>query len=189
MTSRPEEPTSAEAARNSSDDTIELELTEDQGAALSRAAADAVHPDELDPGPTVPEYMTLAFRPTARTEFVCNVTLAALAVGIAIAFLWPKADRHHPSVPLVASIAPVAAAISAPAPSQPAGPPVRITNAFDATEVFEFPFGTSETEARAAVTELLLNRARERRAAGMALRQVKGARLLARTKIALNATN
>jgi|SRR5579862_818193 len=189
MTSRPEEATSAESARNSSDDTIELELTEDQGAALARAAADALRPDGADRGPTVPEYMNLAFRPTARIEFICNVTLAALAIGLAIAFLWPKADRHHPSVPSVASIAPVTAAIFAPARSQPAGPPVRITNAFDATEVFEFPSGTSETEARAAVIELLLNRARERRAAAMALRQVKGAKLVARTKIALNGTN
>lgn len=188
MTSGPEEPTSAGPARDSSDDTIELELTEDQGAALSRAAAESTRTDESDVGPAVPEYMNLAFRPSARIEFVCNVTLAALAVGFAILFLWPKPDRH-PSVPVVASIASVAAAIPAPAPPKPAGPPVRITNAFDPTEVFEFPYGTSETEARAAVVEMLLNRARERHAEGMALRQVKSPRLLARAKVTLTGTN
>jgi hypothetical protein len=188
MTSAPEEPTSAGPAHDSSDDTIELELTEDQGAALSRAAAEAPHPEESDLGPTVPEYMNLAFRPTARIEFVCNVTLATLAVGFALAFLWPKPDRHA-SAPVVASIAPVAEVISAPRPSEPTGPPVRITNAFDTREVFEFPYGTSESEARAAAEELLLNRARERGTKGTALRQAKSTRLLARTKVALNGTN
>jgi hypothetical protein len=40
---------------------------------------------------------------------------------------------------------------------------VRFSNPFDATEVFEFPPGTSEAEARDAVAELLLQRARDRR--------------------------
>ena len=44
-------------------------------------------------------------------------------------------------------------------------------NAFDATEVFEFPHGTSQSEAREAVAELLLSRARDRRAEGVALRR------------------
>jgi hypothetical protein len=49
---------------------------------------------------------------------------------------------------------------------------VRIKNAFDATEVFEFPPGTTESEARDAVAQLLLTRARDRRAEGLALRRV-----------------
>jgi hypothetical protein len=200
MTSRPEEPTSAQPARNSSDDTIELELTEDQALALSRAAAAAVPRDEDDtsPTPAVPEYMNLAFRPTARIEFVCNVTLAVLAAGFALAFLWPKSVAHT-STPTAASVAvPIAKVMPAPAPAEPQGPPVRITNVFDATEVFEFPFGTSKAEARQAVVEVLLNRARERRAVGTAIRPAKSGqrshelpleqspvfvtRLLARTK-------
>lgn len=40
--------------------------------------------------------------------------------------------------------------------------PVRITNSFDKSEVFEFPPGTSESDARAAVADLLLKRAIER---------------------------
>jgi hypothetical protein len=45
------------------------------------------------------------------------------------------------------------------------GMPVRFTNPFDPTEVFEFPTGTSEEEAHAAVADLLVNRARERESA------------------------
>jgi hypothetical protein len=41
--------------------------------------------------------------------------------------------------------------------------PVRIRNPFDRTEVFEFPPGTSQDEARQAVADRLLDRARERR--------------------------
>jgi hypothetical protein len=53
------------------------------------------------------------------------------------------------------------------APETPALPcannaPVRFTNPFDATEVFEFPPGTSKSEARHAVADLLLKRARDR---------------------------
>jgi hypothetical protein len=40
--------------------------------------------------------------------------------------------------------------------------PVRIRNAFDRNEVFEFPPGTSQQQARDAVAEILLNRAIER---------------------------
>lgn len=40
--------------------------------------------------------------------------------------------------------------------------PVRIANPFDASEVFEFPAGTTPADARAAVADTLLQRARER---------------------------
>jgi hypothetical protein len=45
---------------------------------------------------------------------------------------------------------------------EPRGTPVRFRNPFDATEIFEFPPGTSPTEARDAVAELLIKRALER---------------------------
>ena len=45
---------------------------------------------------------------------------------------------------------------------EPEGEPVRIANPFDESEVFEFPAGTSEVEARAAMSEMLMERARER---------------------------
>lgn len=49
--------------------------------------------------------------------------------------------------------------------------PVYFRNPFDATEVFEFPPGTSQAEARDAVADLLLKRARERLSALDRLRQ------------------
>lgn len=45
---------------------------------------------------------------------------------------------------------------------EPQGQPVRFANPFDATEVFEFPAGTSEAEAHEAVRNMLVERARQR---------------------------
>lgn len=42
------------------------------------------------------------------------------------------------------------------------GKPVLFANPFDAKEVFEFPAGTSEAEARDAVAEILMDRAMQR---------------------------
>lgn len=42
------------------------------------------------------------------------------------------------------------------------GKPVLFANPFDANEVFEFPAGTSEAEARDAVAEVLMDRAMKR---------------------------
>jgi len=52
---------------------------------------------------------------------------------------------------------------AAPTPVSVAEPPVRIVNSFDKTEVFEFPAGTSKAKARAAVADILMKRALERR--------------------------
>jgi hypothetical protein len=65
---------------------------------------------------------------------------------------------------------PEATAASASTPG--AGPaPVRFRNPFDATEVFEFPAGTSDADARDAVAALLLKRAQERQQAERAKRR------------------
>jgi hypothetical protein len=47
--------------------------------------------------------------------------------------------------------------------SEPESAPVRVKNPFDDSEVFEFPPGTSDVEARDAVADVLLKRALERR--------------------------
>ena len=167
-----EGPTIAGSAHDSSDDTIELNLTGEEEPALSRAAEAAratARPDESGPVLSVPEYPNCAFRRTARIDLVCNVISAVAVPGIAVAFLWPAPDRHPPApAPAVASAAPLAELAPA-GPAEPQGAPVRIKNAFDATEVFEFPPGTTESEAREAVAERLLHRARDRRAERLAL--------------------
>src|SRR5579863_2900525 len=93
--------TTAGPAQDSSD-AIELELTGEQGPALSRAAA---RPDESGPVLSVPEYENFASARTARIDFAANVIFAVAAVlGIAVVFLWPASDRH-PHTPAVTSAA------------------------------------------------------------------------------------
>jgi hypothetical protein len=171
-----EGPPTAGSAHDSRDDTIELELSVEQELALSRAteAAQATaRPHESAPVLSVPEYENFPYRRTARIDFICNVTSAAAVLGIAVAFLWPASVRHSPAPARApAVISAVRLADVAPAgPAEPQGAPVRIRNAFDAMEVFEFPHGTTASEARKAVAELLLSRARDRLTAGPALSQ------------------
>ena len=47
---------------------------------------------------------------------------------------------------------------------EPSVDPVRFANPFDTSEIFEFPAGTTETEAREAVADFLLERAMNRQA-------------------------
>ena len=63
--------------------------------------------------------------------------------------------------------APTRARPAQPAPPAPPAAPdepvqVQVTNPFDKTEVFNFPAGTSETDAQLAVARLLMQRAQER---------------------------
>lgn len=168
-----EGPTTAGPAHDSSDDTIELELAGEQTLALSDAVSagpTAACPDAPSPMSSVPEYGTFASRRVARIDFVCNVTCAVAVLGIAVLFFWPASNRnqHAPAVmgaTALISVAPPKPKVMLPGPAEPQGAPVRIRNAFDSSEVFEFPHGTTESEAREAVAELLLSRARDRRAA------------------------
>ena len=184
-----EGPTTAESAHDSSDDTIELDLTGEEQLALSRAAEAAqatARPDESRPVLSVPEYKNSAFRRTGRIDFVCDVIFAVAVASITVGFLWPAPDRHpadlRPPAPAVASAAPLAEVAPA-EPAEPQGAPVQIRNAFDAREVFEFPHGTTESEAREAVAELLLGRARVRRAEGLALGRVGNRQLERRAAV------
>jgi hypothetical protein len=79
----------------------------------------------------------------------------------ATAPLSPLPARAPPSPPL--ATAATATVAAAPAPSTEAPATVRFVNPFDKKEVFEFPPGTSQADARDAVAELLAERARDRR--------------------------
>jgi hypothetical protein len=81
-----------------------------------------------------------------------------------------SAVSREPDIPVAPAPNPVAA-IPEPAPAPPpptpapvavAAEPVRFTNPFDRSEVFDFPAGTSREEARTAVAAILLERARSR---------------------------
>jgi hypothetical protein len=76
----------------------------------------------------------------------------------------PKAPTSVPASASVRASEPEPAPAPPVTPAPPATPdvPVRFKNPFDASEVFEFPAGTSRAEMRDAVAELLSQRARER---------------------------
>jgi hypothetical protein len=79
----------------------------------------------------------------------------------------PVARAHDPAIPPkpAAATSPPAIGSAIPADSPveaPANQPVRFKNPFDASEVFEFPPGTSTAEARRTVAAILLQRGRER---------------------------
>lgn len=99
-------------------------------------------------------FRSLVYRRTARIDFLCNLTIAAAVVGAITTApaVWRPANRN-PLAPAVTSAAPVV---------PPPAALVQVRNPFDATEVFEFPAGTTKTVARKAVAEQLLQRARDR---------------------------
>jgi len=115
-----------------------------------------------------------AARPPPKSRrFALGLGMAAAVAGLlgGLAYLATVRVRHP--VPIVAdsgshpTVAPelptsVPASALAPAPPATLDLPVRFRNPFDASEVFEFPAGTSLTEVRDAVAEMLSQRARER---------------------------
>lgn len=96
----------------------------------------------------------------------------AIAIQIAVATLFSGVIAYVATNPqqLAHAVAENHAITPAPAlPPQPKaqsaavqGEPVQVKNPFDATEVFQFASGTSETDAQLAVASLLLQRARDR---------------------------
>ena len=140
------------------EDTIELELTADEMRRLSRAAKEA---QASSPSPA-----------GKRRFHLWPMTLAAALVGIAAIIAGrpgppPRSAPRITPTPAVASTPPAASEPAVLAqPQEPQGPPVRVKNPFDATEVFEFPAGTTRAEARRKIADLLLQRAVDRGSAG-----------------------
>jgi len=98
----------------------------------------------------------------------------AIAIQIAVATIFSGVIAYVATNPeqLVQAQAAIGK-VDAPAPARPAesAPPpaapdeavqVQVTNPFDKTEVFDFPPGTSETDAQLAVARILMQRAQER---------------------------
>lgn len=92
----------------------------------------------------------------ARLALLVCTSAAALLLAVGDARVARVAGEAAP--PLAAAIA-TPLEHPTPLPKQPA---VRFANPFDATEVFEFPAGTSKSTAREAVAKLLTERARGR---------------------------
>ena len=153
-------------------DTIELELSGAQMLELSRRAAVAqpapahgpIDESSTTQAASVPVSRVRrgASRRGQRLAAVFGIALAASSVS-GVAYL---TATHRPPPPVANAPAAATAAPESPPPRSPTeDTPVRFTNPFDATEVFEFPAGTSATAAHDAVADLLLVRARERQIA------------------------
>lgn len=183
-------------AREPGEDTIEIELTDEQALDLSHAANEAQahaanEPQSITRPPLAqssprsfsPSCQSFVYRRSARIDLVCTLTFAVALGGITAASVWHGSNRHAP-VPVVVSATPHVPAPAPPAapaePAEPQGSPVLVTNPFDATEVFEFPPATTEIEARQSVAELLLQRGRDRRSQAAAINH-QGSRHLARS--------
>jgi hypothetical protein len=141
-------------ASASGDDTIELQLTPQQLRELSRAAEAAEAAQTTEP-----------VAPARKSTYMNIAKMAAAIVAYGV-FAWWSASH------LVAQPQPQATAAAKPPVviPQPVSivsapePVVRVNNPFDATEVFEFPPGTSQAESRDKVAQILLQRARDRQA-------------------------
>jgi hypothetical protein len=149
------------------EDTLELELNAEQMLSLSRSDA-AICPMTL---PVPAAEKPLAAAPEHRRDpwpgvILTIATASVLSGGIAYLATIPPEPFHVSANTLVRP-----PAAETPAPPSADIAPVQFTNPFDATEVFEFPLGTSETKARQAVADVLLQRAHERQNAAKITRQ------------------
>jgi hypothetical protein len=98
------------------------------------------------------------------------MTAAALA-GVCFALIAYLSVEPAPVIATVAVASPRLHAIELrPKAPPPAPPTVKLVNPFDPSEVFEFPPGTSDDEARDSAAALLLERARQRLAGAAAER-------------------
>jgi hypothetical protein len=164
---RASEENSAEIADEIGDDTIELTLTEQDMLALSRAA------DEEHVATSPGRFAVIATGAFLRDQSVRSrrriPVLASSIIGIVIAVALGVVAHRISTVTITA---PFEAEQSAEALDSP----VRFSNPFDASEVFEFPPGTSDEQARQSVAAILRQRARDRHVAeGVGNRPAPGA--------------
>lgn len=155
----------------SSEDTIELELSAQQALSLSRAAA-ATRPHTPPVAiarKSLPTTLLPADRRGAWSAAIFSIAATSvLSGGIAYLGTTTPAEPLHVSGNTVVRSA--AAAETALPPSVDTVR-VKFINPFDATEAFDFPSNTSESEARQAVAHVLLQRAHERQKAAKTTRQ------------------
>jgi hypothetical protein len=159
---QPNDLSPAQSAPRSSDETLEIELTAEEQLWLSRAGNAAAegtscadNPASHSPRPVGDNSLWMR---TARVDAICTVTFAVVVLCIVAASL------QHAAVPRAGTLAATPGAPVPPlsAASEPQRPPVQVKNPFDRSELFELPADTTEDQAREAVAELLLERARSR---------------------------
>lgn len=159
---------------SSSEDTIELELSVQQALSLSRAAA-ATRPHTPPVAiarKSLPTTLLPADRRGAWSAAIFSIAATSvLSGGIVYLGTTPAEPLHVSGNTVVRS----AAAAETALPPSVDTVRVKFINPFDATEAFDFPSNTSETEARQAVAHVLLQRAHERQKAAKTTRQRRNA--------------
>lgn len=93
------------------------------------------------------------------------VAFAGVAAGYAVYSYWKPVNTGR--VPTSSVV--LASSDLQPEPVEvlePVGAPVRVANPFDSSEIFEFPYGTSEADARDAIAGFLMERAVNRGVTG-----------------------
>lgn len=107
--------------------------------------------------PATPARNVTARRPVPASYVVASGVLTLGVIGA----LYFAVESNNGSRRSVAQEQELQSQLPASAPAN-AGKPVRYANPFDPKEVFEFPAGTSEAQARDAVAQVLLDRAMKR---------------------------
>lgn len=134
----------------------EVELSAEDLLGLSAPGVSSERPGAATDRPrqTTAKSVAPARRRTSATGVALSFVLAVGAVGAVYVAMTPGHPTNQ-NVQLPPSQLPASSPKSE-------GKPVLFANPFDANEVFEFPAGTSEAEARDAVAGILMERAMER---------------------------
>ncbi len=162
---------------SSHDANSEVELSAEQLRALSVTSTSKEQADRATPGAgllvTLPASTARSASPEThasrsqddrsavfRVGRSLGAVVAVMITGGALHHYVTNGTSDHPASPTLTR----SASHAAWAIPEPGGDPIRFANPFDASEVFEFPAGTTETEAREAVSDYLLERAINRQA-------------------------
>ena len=158
------------------DETIELELTAEQLLELSQAeqVSEPVARPQIsavtEPGriPPASSSLQLLFKvsPSRRIHSWYQTPIAKMAGAtlayVALAWLCASELAVQSEPPATAAARPTVVIHRPALITSSSKPAVQVVNPFDATEVFEFPAGSSAAEDREKVAQILLQRARER---------------------------
>jgi len=153
-------------------DASEVELSTDELVQLSSEPDHSVRQTRTESRPVFAAPVAsrsekkLRASKTKQSRTGIYVAAALVVIACSAAVLYAGRDTAKDSVKAAFNWRPLPnqdpEPVEEPVTPNPTLKPVRIRNAFDPSEIFEFPPGTSRKEAREAVAQILLERAAER---------------------------